>query len=203
MLGPLMKRHRGFTLVELIIVIAVVGMVLALAVPSFRDFMLVQRLKSTNAQLVTDLMLARSEAVGRGTYLRIVFGQSGQNTCYTLYTNPPGVSNSQRCDCTRGEGLACSLSNPANPSVEVRTVVLPLSSSVRVLTPAQADPAMAFNAVTGGLTAIPTDNTAPPLSLFTIETSIDSARVMRTTIGRAGKVSVCGSNANLSPQVCP
>lgn len=202
MLGPLMKRHLGFTLVELIIVIAVVGMVLALAVPSFRDYMLVQRLKSTNEQLVTDLMLARSEAVGRATYLRIVFGSDGTNTCYTLYTNPPGVANSQRCNCLLGQGSACSLSNAGNPSVEVRTVTLPTSGAIRVLTPAQADPAMAFNAVTGGLTAIPTDTGATPLNSFTIETSIDAARTIKTTVGRAGKVTVCATAANLG-QVCP
>lgn len=58
-----MRRVLGLTLIELMITIAVVGVLLALAAPSFYEFMLVQRLKGVNAELVTDLQLARSEAV--------------------------------------------------------------------------------------------------------------------------------------------
>ncbi|HRC39206.1 MAG TPA: prepilin-type N-terminal cleavage/methylation domain-containing protein, partial [Rubrivivax sp.] len=54
-----MRRARwpqaAFTLVELMIAIAVVAVVLVLAAPSFRELIEMQRLRSVNAQLVTDL----------------------------------------------------------------------------------------------------------------------------------------------------
>ena len=71
-----MKKYlvvrRGFTLVELLIVVAVVAIILVVAAPSFRDMILMQRLRSITAQLVTDLQFARNEAVSRGTLLRLV-----------------------------------------------------------------------------------------------------------------------------------
>ena len=57
----MMRFQRAFTLVELMIAIAVVGVLLMLAAPGFRDFILMQRLKSVSAQLATDLQYARSQ----------------------------------------------------------------------------------------------------------------------------------------------
>ncbi|MBL0296209.1 MAG: hypothetical protein IPQ21_03190 [Betaproteobacteria bacterium] len=71
--GDAATHARPLTLVELMVVVAVVAIVLTLAAPSFRDFILLQRLKGINAQLVTDLQFARSEAVARGTLMRVQF----------------------------------------------------------------------------------------------------------------------------------
>ena len=190
-----MKTQRGFTLIELMVAIAIVGIVLALAVPSFYNYMLVQRLKSVSAQLVTDINYARSEAVSRGTPVRIAFAQDTNNTCYTLYLS---TLNTLSCNCLAGPGSACSSSS----TTEVRTMLLPRSTSVRVLTPAHTDPKLGFSAVTGGLVSISTDTTAPPLMAFDIETSIDSTRMLKSTIGRAGRVTVCSANPAMGMPPC-
>jgi type IV fimbrial biogenesis protein FimT len=54
---------RGFTLVELLVVMSCAGILLGLAVPSMRQFMQNQRLSSAAASLITALNYARSEAV--------------------------------------------------------------------------------------------------------------------------------------------
>jgi len=59
------RRIRGFTLIELIITLAVVGVVLAFAVPSFREFMLNSRMSGTANDLLAGVQLARSEAIKR------------------------------------------------------------------------------------------------------------------------------------------
>jgi type IV fimbrial biogenesis protein FimT len=57
-------RHaRGFTAVELIMVMAVVGILMSIAVPSFRTFMQNTRLTTQANTLVYALNLARSSAV--------------------------------------------------------------------------------------------------------------------------------------------
>ncbi|MSR08549.1 MAG: prepilin-type N-terminal cleavage/methylation domain-containing protein [Gammaproteobacteria bacterium] len=59
-------RARGFTAVELLFSLAIVGLVTALAVPSFRDFLQNNRTAEEANALVGALALARNEAVTRG-----------------------------------------------------------------------------------------------------------------------------------------
>lgn len=55
----------GFTLPELITVVAIVGVIAALAAPSFNNLIRSQRIKATTNNLVSALIFARSEAVKR------------------------------------------------------------------------------------------------------------------------------------------
>ena len=60
-----MKKHSAFTLLELMITIAIVGLVTAFAVPSMNTFTKDDRLATQINTLVGHLALARSEAVLR------------------------------------------------------------------------------------------------------------------------------------------
>ena len=59
------RRGRGFTLVELVVVVTLVGVLAALAGPPFFQFIVKQRLRNAAYELIADLMFARSEAVKR------------------------------------------------------------------------------------------------------------------------------------------
>lgn len=66
------KGTGGFSLVELLITLAVAAILLTLAVPSFQDYMANQRVRSASADLVSALNLARSEAVKRAADVSVV-----------------------------------------------------------------------------------------------------------------------------------
>lgn len=57
-----MPRSRGFTLVELMIVLAILGIILGLAVPAMGDFLVRQRVKSQANEIMLAVVVARSEA---------------------------------------------------------------------------------------------------------------------------------------------
>jgi prepilin-type N-terminal cleavage/methylation domain-containing protein len=192
-----MHRQRAFTLIELLVAVAIAAIVLLLVAPSVSDYINVKRLQSINAALVTDLQYARSEAVSRNTYLRLVFGSSSAMTCYTLYTLKPGADAGDRCNCLAGPGAACD-----SMAVEVRTVQVPSSLTVKVLIPSGVDPAFAFDNVTGGLLSIPTDKFPKPKAELTIDTTLDSARTLRTTISGVGRPTVCATAADLGAPAC-
>lgn len=56
------NRSNGFTLIELMVVMAIVGIVTAIAAPSFNSLIESQRAKSAASDLYMSLMRARSEA---------------------------------------------------------------------------------------------------------------------------------------------
>ncbi|MDZ7790740.1 MAG: GspH/FimT family pseudopilin [Xanthomonadales bacterium] len=60
------NRIQGFTVIELMITMAVLVILLAVAVPSFRAVIQSNRVTASTNQLLTALNFARSEAVKRG-----------------------------------------------------------------------------------------------------------------------------------------
>jgi len=59
------KTARGFSLIELIVVIALIAILTAIAVPSYQSFMVRSRLKGAARQVMSDLMNARMMAVNQ------------------------------------------------------------------------------------------------------------------------------------------
>ena len=59
------RVQRGFTTIELMMTITILGVLLTIAAPAFRDFVLDQRVKNASFELNVSLQYARSEAVKR------------------------------------------------------------------------------------------------------------------------------------------
>ena len=173
---------RGVTLIELLIVVAIVALLLTLVAPSFKRMIEVQRLRGINAQLVTDLQFARSEAVTRNAYMRVTLGEDATTSCYTIYTY---TSNATRCDCT--QPTPCT----AAGQVEVRTVRIPKSGGVTVKRDVGMPIEFAFEPIAGALYKIPTDFLTRPLTRYDITATIDTERTLRTTVGLGGRPTVC------------
>jgi type IV fimbrial biogenesis protein FimT len=61
------SRHGGFTLMELMVTLAIAGVLIGMAVPSMREFMRNGRLATASNDLLHSLSLARTEAIKRQT----------------------------------------------------------------------------------------------------------------------------------------
>lgn len=74
------KISAGFTLVEMMIAITLMAILMAIAVPSFRDASLGSQLRSTVNELVASVAVARSEAIKRNAVVTLCVSADG-NAC--------------------------------------------------------------------------------------------------------------------------
>jgi len=72
--------RNGFTLIELMVTIAVAAVLLTLAAPSFQSLLISNRLTALTNDLVSDLAFARSEAIKRGVVVSVCVANS-TTTC--------------------------------------------------------------------------------------------------------------------------
>ncbi len=189
MLRPLkrLRAARGLTLTELLVTIAIAGILLAVAVPRMQDFIAMQRLRSINAQLVTDLQYARAEAPARNQYVSVRFLTNEVRSCYVIYTTTQSVAlRANRCDCLASAESSCE------PGAEaLRTVRLPVGDGVGLRLPEGQGFGFAYDHIAGGIVRIARDRYGQPLGLFRVESFLDDSRVLRNDIGQSGRVEVC------------
>ncbi len=92
---PARRIWRGFTLINALLCVAVLGIVCLIALPSFQASIRQHRLQTLAADFSHDLQLARSLAIGGQKSLRLsVLGSPG-GSCYVLH----GASH-DRCRCS-------------------------------------------------------------------------------------------------------
>jgi type IV fimbrial biogenesis protein FimT len=72
-------KARGFTLIELMIVLTILAVLLTIAAPSFSRFIASQRIKTASFDLQSALMLARSEAIKRGPAATVTVAAKSSN----------------------------------------------------------------------------------------------------------------------------
>ena len=74
------RRHQGFTLIELMAGLAIMFILLALAVPSFRELSARNQLSAATNDILMGLQLARSEAVRHATRMTLC-PSTDEDTC--------------------------------------------------------------------------------------------------------------------------
>lgn len=76
-----MNRNAGFTLIELLVTVTVLAIVLAFGLPNLQELIQNNRLVTQINEFVTDLNLARSEAVKRGSSVTMCKRNTAGNNC--------------------------------------------------------------------------------------------------------------------------
>ncbi|MBI3374209.1 MAG: GspH/FimT family pseudopilin [Betaproteobacteria bacterium] len=69
--SPVNRYRQGFTMIELMMVVALTGILATIAAPSFKDFVLATRVRTAASDLYASLVLARSEAIKRSASVTV------------------------------------------------------------------------------------------------------------------------------------
>ncbi len=99
------QNNTGFTLVELIVVIGIVGIVATLAVPSYQQLLERNRIKEAAESLRADMQFARTQAIKLSKDI-IVTRNTGNNGawCYGFnLADEDGDDVDVPCDCTQND----------------------------------------------------------------------------------------------------
>lgn len=99
------KRQSGFTLIELMVTIAVMLVLTMLAIPSFTDYLDRTRLRGAADDVVSVIGNARVESVKTDRDVNISFTGSGTSWCLgaNAAVEPTGgapAADAAECDCT-------------------------------------------------------------------------------------------------------
>ncbi len=119
-------RSEGFTLVELMVVVALVAIIAAIGFPSFTEFTASQRIRAAASGLYDSLLLARSEAVKRNTAVSMTVTGSDLANGWTI--RDPSVAPPLDILRTQ-EAFAGGQFTPPNPAIAYNRFGRPLPGS--------------------------------------------------------------------------
>ncbi len=101
-----MRQNRGFTIIELLLTVAILSIVLAVAVPSMSAYMEKRRIINAAEAVYSEMQYTRSEAIARSQTVYTSFNSNATDT-WSI-----GVSTTTGCDPTETvltEADACVL----------------------------------------------------------------------------------------------
>ncbi len=79
-----MKASLGFTLIELLTALVVLAILATVALPSYQNFVLTQRVRGASYDLMTSLVFARSEAIKRNASVSMTQAAGGWTQGWTV-----------------------------------------------------------------------------------------------------------------------
>lgn len=174
-----LKRQDGFTLIELMTGLTIMGLALAIGMPSYSSWMVNQQTRGAAEAMKDGLQLARSEAVQRNANVEFVL------------TNPAGSGAEWRVQTA---APVATIQDRSKSGVSAKVTLARL--------PAAAD-RVTFNGF-GRLVATNANGVAAPLTQVDLQVS-GGTRPLRVTINSGGEVRMCDPDAGLpssDPRKC-
>ncbi len=111
------QRSAGFTLVELMVGIAILGILVLLATPSYRTWVANSRVRSTSESLQNGLRLARNQAVDLARPVRFELSSAtSANWTICVPTASPGTCGGVSASCTASLRSGCVYQSFVNQS---------------------------------------------------------------------------------------
>lgn len=196
-----MLQKAGFTLIELVVALAILAILLSFGLPSFSTWIQNSQIRTAAGAIQNGLQLARGEAVRRNALIRFQLTDSTDNGCalsttatnwVVSFDNPAGLCGSTPFN--DGFPVSDTTNNPAPRLIQVRSAA---EGSSRVLALATQS-TIIFNGL-GRADAAATIDLSPIVGACTGT----GFRCLRVTVSTGGQVRMCDTNLPTGdPQAC-
>ncbi|WP_280154313.1 GspH/FimT family pseudopilin [Piscinibacter sp. XHJ-5] len=204
MLNP-RRGHVGLTLIELMVVIALLAFLLMLGAPSFSTWIQNSRLRSSAESILAGLQQAKAEAVSRNARVRFQFTSTLDDTCalstssanWVVNLDPDSDPNAVVGSCgTAPDDAAAPRILHKRDGVNTPTGLVVATGGVS---------SVVFNGL-GRITPVPAGNVSITLSNPTIGDCADAGgpvTCLRIVVSPAGQLRMCNPKFSLpDPQGC-
>jgi type IV fimbrial biogenesis protein FimT len=200
--------QQGMTLVELVVGVMIVGILLALAVPSYQGWIQSAKIRTTIEAILNGVQLARAEAVRRNAQIRFQLTDNLTATCalstsdanwVVSFDDPTGLCANAMLNEALDAGDAAV--SPAPRMIQVRSA----AEGSANLTVTAGQSTITYNGL-GRITPV-------PAATINIDVSDPTAgacaaaggtvRCMRVAISTGGQIRLCDpARASTDPQGC-
>ena len=113
-------RAWGFTLMEMIIALALLGILLAIAIPSLQSYAVNENLRTAVRDFMSDFAMAKERAISENTNYTISFSQGGNQY---IITSTSGANTQIKPFSAYGASIQSSI--PAGVTFQTRGTVDP------------------------------------------------------------------------------